>query len=45
MTSKIYHYAGDRWYGKTKNGQFMTEAEAIKAGCRAAKAQPKTGGQ
>jgi DNA uptake protein ComE-like DNA-binding protein len=37
LTSKVYHYEGDRWYGKTKNGQFMTEADAIKAGYRAAK--------
>lgn len=37
MESKIYHKEGDRWYGKTKNGEFMTEADAIKAGARAAK--------
>ena len=35
--SKIYHYEGDRWYGKTKEGKFMTEADAIKAGYRASK--------
>ncbi len=35
--SGVFHREGDRWYGKTKEGKFMTEAEAIKAGYRAAK--------
>lgn len=35
--SKIYHYEGDRWYGQTKQGQYMSEQAAIKAGYRAAK--------
>lgn len=35
--SKVYHKAGDRWYGKTKEGKFMTELDAIAAGYRAAK--------
>ena len=35
--SKVYHLQGDQWYGKTKNGKYMTEQEAIKAGYRAAK--------
>ncbi len=39
--SGIYHYEGDRWYGNTKQGKFMSEADAIKAGYRAA----KTGGE
>ena len=35
--TKVYHYEGDRWYGKTKEGKFMTEADAIQAGYRASK--------
>jgi hypothetical protein len=37
LDSKIYHYEGDRWYGNTKHGQYMSEADAQKAGYRAAK--------
>ena len=41
--TKVYHYEGDRWYGKTKEGKFMTEADAMKAGFRASKeGAPKT---
>jgi hypothetical protein len=36
LDSGIYHKRG-RWYGKTKNGKFMTEDEAKKAGYRKAK--------
>lgn len=35
-SSKVYHKDG-QFYGKTKQGQFMTEADAMKAGNRAAK--------
>jgi len=35
--SGIYHKEGSRYYGKTKVGKYMTEADALKAGYRAAK--------
>ena len=41
--SKVYHVQGDQWYGKTKNGKYMSEQDAIKAGYRASKTGPKTG--
>jgi cytoskeletal protein RodZ len=33
--SGIYHKPGTRWYGKTKQGKYMTEADAVKAGYKA----------
>jgi len=35
--SGVYHKRGTRWYGRTKKGKYMTEADAIKAGYHAAK--------
>jgi hypothetical protein len=35
--TKVFHRQGDRWYGKTKNGKYMTEADAVAAGYRASK--------
>jgi hypothetical protein len=39
MSTKVYHKDG-QFYGKTKQGKFMTEADAQKAGYRLAKASP-----
>ncbi len=34
--SKIYHKEGTKWYGTTRNGKYMTEEDAKKAGYTAA---------
>ncbi|HXO19651.1 MAG TPA: helix-hairpin-helix domain-containing protein [Thermoanaerobaculia bacterium] len=41
LTTKVFHREGDRWYGNTKNGKYMTEADAVAAGYREAKNTPK----
>ena len=37
LETKVFHREGDPWYGKTKKGKFMSEADALKAGYREAK--------
>jgi hypothetical protein len=38
--SKVYHCVGTRYYGKTKQGEYMTEAQAKAAGARADHGRP-----
>jgi DNA uptake protein ComE-like DNA-binding protein len=37
LNTKVFHREGDKYYGNTKNGKWMTEQDAIKAGYREAK--------
>jgi hypothetical protein len=39
--SHVYHREGSHFYGTTKKGKYMTEAEAVKGGNKAAKAPGK----
>ena len=41
LDSGVYHYANSRYYGKTKSGKYMSEADAMKAGYHAAKDEKK----
>jgi hypothetical protein len=41
--SKIYHFAGYKNYGDTKNGAFMCERQAMTEGYRAAKNEKHPG--
>jgi DNA uptake protein ComE-like DNA-binding protein len=41
LDTKVFHREGDRWYGNTKHGQYMTESDALAAGYRESKQHPK----
>ena len=40
-SSKVFHREGDKWYGNTKQGKFMTEDDAVKAGFHESKEKQK----
>ena len=35
-TGKVYHCPGSRWYGKTNEGKYVSECQAIRDGFRPA---------
>ena len=41
LDSGVYHYENSRYYGKTKSGKYMSEADAMKAGYHPAKNEKK----
>jgi hypothetical protein len=43
LPSKIYHFAGYKNYGTTKNGTYMCEREATAQGFRASKTETRPG--
>jgi hypothetical protein len=45
LDTKIFHREGDRWYGKTKHGKYMSESEAVKEGYRLSREKGEPGAQ
>ena len=43
LDTKIFHREGDRWYGRTKHGKYVTETQALREGDRVshAKGEPE----
>ena len=41
LETKVYHYPNSRFYGKTKSGKYMPEADAVSAGYQPAKNEKK----
>jgi hypothetical protein len=41
LDTGVYHYSNSRFYGKTKNGKYLPESDAVKAGYHAAKNEKK----
>jgi DNA uptake protein ComE-like DNA-binding protein len=39
--TRVFHREGDRWYGNTKHGKYMSEADAVAAGYHASKEREK----
>ena len=40
---KVYHFEGSRWYGTTQHGKYLSEAEAMALGGRAARNERRPG--
>ncbi len=34
LPTGVFHFKGQRWYGRTKNGSFVCQKEAVKEGDR-----------
>jgi hypothetical protein len=42
LSSKIYHFSGNKSYGNTKKGAYMCEKDAVSAGSRASKNEKRS---